>query len=782
MSDATSGSFAALAALAADIAGVPVAFVAFVSPERQWIDSHRGLDGASLQVALALCRIAASSEGVIVAEDTAKDDRFVRDPLVSTAGIRFYAGFPLRTADGVPFGALCVADHAPRVLPPAVERSLASLAAHAVVWLESQRKVAELEQSRRTLDQHTRFFEISQDLFCTSDAELFFREINPSWTAVLGWSREELLEKPFIELIHPEDIAMTLREVERMIQEGLPTIHFENRYRHKSGHFVPLSWSARIEGDLCYAVARDITAQRQRETLLADRDARIAESDAQLRAVFDSMDEGVVLQGASGEITACNSSAASILGLSLEEMLGRTSLDPRWRAIREDGSSFPGEEHPALLALKSGRPHSGVVMGLCKPTGAEVWILVHSRPLIRAGETLPHAVLTSFRDITEERARTLRLAREERLVTAGTLAAGIGHEINNPLSYVTANIELSIEKLSDRHNSEAALDERLVEWLTEARRGAERIRKIVRGMRSLSRNDGPPAPTDVRGAAESALHIAMHELRQRASVSTDLPDDLCALADESRLTQVLVNLLVNAAQSFPADDPSTQRVSLSSRLEGKQVQIRISDNGPGIPSDILPRIFDPFFTTKAIGQGTGLGLSISHSIVRALSGEISCETEPGVGTTFIVSLPAAAEVRQIAQGERERRSGRVLIVDDDESVVRSFARILRGDHEVSSERDPRAARKRFERGERFDVVFCDLMMPHLTGPDLYHLAREIDPALGASFVFVTGGALRQDIDKFLASVGNERIEKPVSVEGLRSVVQRLLSRAAGEGW
>jgi CheY-like chemotaxis protein len=206
------------------------------------------------------------------------------------------------------------------------------------------------------------------------------------------------------------------------------------------------------------------------------------------------------------------------------------------------------------------------------------------------------------------------------------------------------------------------------------------------------------------------------------------------------------------------------------------VAISVSDNGPGIAPEIRSRIFDPFFTTKPVGQGTGLGLAICRSIVTDLGGELTCAAAPEGGSTFTVSIPIApsptAEGSPAAVSAAPR--GKVLVVDDEPLVRRSLEWTLADQHDVVSVGDSREAARLFEDGARYDLVICDLMMPHLNGAALYRLVRELDAAQAERFIFITGGALRRDLDAFLAGVPNKRLEKPFQSSELRAVARRFV--------
>ncbi len=530
---------------------------------------------------------------------------------------------------------------------------------------------------------------------------------------------------------------------------------------------------------LSHQVTRLLEKRRLR-LHLAVENAELVEAKRQLLTVFDVMAEGVVVQNRAGEILSCNEAASSILGLSDDQMRGRTSIDPRWRSVHEDGSDFPGSEHPAMRALQTGERQRNVVMGVHTPDGALTWISVNSLPS-RLHDGVIEEVVTTFHDITPIKRAAERMAQQERLATTGTLVAGVGHEINNPLAFVIGNLDLALEELSALAGpSPSARMRELAEMLGEARLGADRIRKIVRGLRALSREDVALQPVDIAAVVETSLSMALHELRRKASVTIDVTDLPALLGDESRLTQVLVNLMVNAGQAFERHDPEVNHVTVrGTALGGDWVRLSVIDNGPGIPTDISSRVFDPFFTTKEVGQGTGLGLAVSRGIVHAMGGTLTLESVAGEGASFHVDLKAAdAVLRGEADVEHAPRAtrGRILLLDDDLSVLSTMRRSLAREHDVIAISDPRDALPLFASGARFDVVFCDLMMPHLTGQELFAVVQTEHPEIASQFVFVTGGATTSSATLFLSRLPNDVVEKPFSLASLLGLARRYVLR------
>ena len=529
-------------------------------------------------------------------------------------------------------------------------------------------------------------------------------------------------------------------------------------------------------------VVDQLEARRERLQLAGER-AVALETAARLKVLFDGVAEGVVLQDADGRITAANASAERILGLSVDQMTGRTSVDTRWRTVREDGSPFPAVDLPAMITLRTGAPTIDVTVGVHKPNGNLMWLCVNSLPLRHTPEGNVHSVVTTFRDVTELKrveAEAARLSRQEHLVTIGTLAAGVGHEINNPLSYILSNIELALDELRAMATTSTSRRElELIEMLTEAHEGAERVRKIVLGLRALSREGSAVVPTDIQQAVAISLNMTAHETRHKATVHTHLAPVPLVLADESRLSQVLINLLVNAAEAFVERDPGNNRITITTALETDgRVSITVADNGPGIPIELQRRIFDPFFTTKPVGQGTGLGLSISQTIITALAGEMVLESAVGGGTEFRILLPAAPSSLSVATPTAPHSPaarGRIMVIDDEPMVLRSIERSLEKQHEVLAVGDSREALQRIRGGEHLDVIVCDMTMPHLGGKALYERVLASDPPMAKRFVFVTGGATDGVTEAFLADVPNAKIRKPIDVGELRRVIAGLVA-------
>jgi signal transduction histidine kinase len=259
-------------------------------------------------------------------------------------------------------------------------------------------------------------------------------------------------------------------------------------------------------------------------------------------------------------------------------------------------------------------------------------------------------VLQAIEDVINSHARRnegAKIAQTERLAALGTLAAGLAHEINNPLTYVLLQLAQAVRLLptlvTDENRARVEQIEMLVRGSLE---GAERIRSIMSGMRTFSRtDDGGTRRVDVRVPLDAAIKLVGNEIRHRARLIRTYDDPPAVVANEGRLGQVFLNLLTNALHAIPEGNAAGNEIRVTARAgEAGSLVVEIADTGCGIPAHLLPRIFEPYFSTKPIGQGTGLGLSISHSIITSFDGTMAVDSEVDRGTTFRIVIPAAPEV------------------------------------------------------------------------------------------------------------------------------------------
>ena len=386
-------------------------------------------------------------------------------------------------------------------------------------------------------------------------------------------------------------------------------------------------------------------------------------------------------------------------------------------------------------------------------------------------------------DVTERRQLEQRILVADRLASLGLLAGGVAHEINNPLAFMRGSLEVLQNELRRTDLDPAQRAAGLEEYLGILQHGIDRITRIVAELRLYAQGDPEQTgPVDLQRVVDLATELTRNEVRHRARLIVELGNVPAVQGNEVRLSQVLVNLIVNAAQAIPdgARDENQIRISAYRAPRGR-VSIEVRDTGAGIPESVRHRIFEPFFTTKPIGAGAGLGLAICHGLVSSMGGEIEVESEIGQGSTFRVLLaaPGAAAVAAAdppARPARTRERAHLLVVDDERLVTRTLARLLEHEHYTVATADGRQALARIAAGERFDVILCDVMMPEVSGIDIYQTLSHAAPDQARRMIFMTGGAFVARTAELLAQLPNPRLDKPFGVPQVCAAVGRVLER------
>ena len=625
--------------LASQICGTPIALISLVDENRQWFKAKTGLDASEAPRDIAFCAHAILGDDVFVVPDSSKDKRFSDNPLATGAPhVQFYAGAPLLSPDGSAIGTLCVIDSKPRVLASKQIESLKVLSDQVTRLLELRSQIVALKKSAENLS------------FKTKAVETIF--------------------------------------------------------------------------------------------------------------------EGVVLQDSTGAIVNFNAAAPSVLNLTADQLLGKTSMDPTWKAVKADGSDFPGHEHPAMVCLQTGQVQRNITMGVRNSTSETRWIKINAAPLFHGSEATPSHVVTSFADITAEieaknrlekkssnlrfildsiphliglwsvdevnidsnaeyanyfnkypdeiRGRSLRdllgdelykknesyikralagekvvferalphkdgsirhtvasyipsfnknkvvsflalvvdvtgirelekgqfklearLAESAKLAALGEMAAGIAHEINNPLTIIKGASATLVRKASENKLEW----EQGIKLLKVIDSTADRIAKIIKALRSYFRD---AKDDDLEEANLSDIISDTLELcRERFSISNvqikvNCESILMIRCRPTQVSQVIMNLLNNAFDAVY--DLDEKWVEIRSSIKNGTIHLQVTDFGLGIPKPIADKIMNPFFTTKEVGKGTGLGLSISNGILESIGGTL--KFVPGASnTTFMITLP-----------------------------------------------------------------------------------------------------------------------------------------------
>jgi PAS domain S-box-containing protein len=553
---------------------------------------------------------------------------------------------------------------------------------------------------------------------------------------------------------------------------------------HRSGHQIPFLVVSGTIGeemavDMLKAGADDfilkdhlarlpLAVERALEQAAARRarlraEAELRASEERLRTVMDSLGDVVFTTDSAlrhtrvfgTRMTTPRRTADSLVGRRPEDLWPPDVADAHATAMRK---ALDGERALCEWSLEG-------------PEGTRRYQTAFSPLKSESGQI--EGVVGVERDVTAQRELEVQLAASDRLASVGMIAAGVAHEINNPLAALIANLELLHQELKGVRRF-AELD--------DAREAAGRLRAIVADISVFSRPHAEEnTAVELAGVLESSVRVAATETRHVATVHLEPIDVPPVLGNTARLGQLFLNLVVNAAQAMPEGHASNNEIRLRAYLgegphEGKVV-VEVKDTGVGMSPEVLRRMRDPFFTTKPIGRGTGLGLAICQRIVDSLGGELSAESVLGVGSTFRVALPMTGERAQVSsRTSRFRTRGprtehRVLIVDDERLVLNMLQRLLSFEYEVTAVSRAAEAAERITAGERFDLILCDVMMPDMTGMALHAFLRDAAPGQAERMVFVTGGAYSLEAQAFLEHVSNPHLEKPFDIEVLQSMVR-----------
>lgn len=510
-------------------------------------------------------------------------------------------------------------------------------------------------------------------------------------------------------------------------------------------------------------VFRDITEQRRVEQ-------EILESRARWQSLVEHAPDFILNVDRDGIVRAINRVAP---GFEREDVVG-TPL----------GAGVPPEDQDKIRDALRDCIAKGKSTAYEVPTatadGGLRWYSSVLGPIRRNGEITGAVVIA--RDITEKKLTDTQLIGADRMASLGALASGIAHEINSPLASLLVNLTLACrdaEVAAAGHE----LCGPLLEELNDTREAAERLRQIVLDLRIFTARDGARrGAVNVEELLESTLRSARYEIRHRARLVTDYGKVPLVSADEARLGQVFLNLVLNATQAIREGNAPGNEIRVTTRLEADRVVVRIADTGEGIPPEAQVHVFTPLFTTKPRGIVTGLGLSVCKKIITELGGEIGFQSEVGHGTEFRIVLPRSPdEVRPATERERPKppvtaRRARVLVVDDEPAVAGAIRRVLSPEHDITVVDSGARALELFQGGATFDVVFCDVLMPQVSGIDLYQELSRTSPEQAKRFVFVTGGAFTARARDFLESVPNPHVEKPFNIFTLKTLIGEFMSQ------
>jgi PAS domain S-box-containing protein len=581
-----------------------------------------------------------------------------------------------------------------------------------------------------------------------SDGEVV--EELPSWQAYTGMTGAQVLGFGWLSAIHPDDAA----RVEQIWRQAVATrtaYRTWYRIRRHDGQYGSFETQAVPVLDPGGRVVEwigtctDISQRLQAEEALQA-------SERWQRRLIESLGVGIVVHAADTSIVSSNPEACRVLGLTLDQLRGRTAVDPAWRFIREDGAPLPVEQFPVSRVLATRRPFQGQIIGVDRGVGTPAtWVLVHAYPTSDAHGRLENVVV-SFSDITvQRRAETeaIRLAEHlrvsQKIEALGRLAGGVAHDFNNILSVILGHTSFALEALG----AQDPVREDLVEVEKAGRRAAALTSQLLAfGRRQVLQ----PRPVDLNLVVVELEKMLRRLIGEDILLVKSLASDLWpTLADPAQVEQVIMNLVINARDAMPGGG---QLTITTGNLEpgllsgpgsgaGDYVELAVTDTGVGIDPAVQARLFEPFFTTKPQGKGTGLGLSTVYGIVSQSGGQLRVESTPGKGSTFRVLLPRALLSQAQATAEPPvgpaavSRGGETILVAEDESAVRDVTRRIleaAGYRVLVADGGAAALATCRDHAGEIQLLLSDVVMPEMGGPECAASAQRTRPGLRVLFM------------------------------------------------
>ena len=617
-----------------------------------------------------------------------------------------------------------------------------------------------------------RIWQVSEDLLGVSNFDGYFLSVNPAWSALLGWTEDEIKRMHVGELRHPDDASDSQAQRERLAH-GVPTVRMENRFRHKDGSWRWLYWTLTVDQGQIYVIGRHITAEK-------DAAQRLQESERQFRLLINAVTDYALFRlDTNGFVSGWNIGAQRIKGYRADEIIG------------QHFSRFytPEDRHTGLpqkaLSIAAAQGRYEMEGWRVRKDGTKFWASVVIDTIRdENGEITGFAKIT--RDITERREAQLTLQRtQEQLAQAqkmdalGHLTGGIAHDFNNMLMVVGGYTQFLKSRLTDTK------DRRAVEAIEIATTRAE---SLTRQLLSFSRRQ-PLSPKTVHlGEWLQSFHdVLKATVSGNTELEINMPPELWPVTvDVNEFEMAIINLLVNARDAMP--DGGTVRLTgrnahlngnhQASQFQGEFVVIDVRDGGVGIPAEILSKIFDPFFTTKETGKGTGLGLSQVYGFAHQAGGTVTVSSRVGLGTTVTLYLPRAGQIAGATPGrggDQDLPTGheRVLVVEDNAEVKDIATTMLEklGYRTVARETAAEALEV-LAKGEAFDLVLTDIVMP---GPlDGLGLAHKLKVQRRDIPVLLTTGYAKAATEPFTEF---PILRKPYTLSALAHAVRRTIDAA-----
>ncbi len=671
-------------------------------------------------------------------------------------GIRHLVVAPV-LFEGTAVASVNVASHAEDAISAHVVAALEDIAGRlgsAIRRIRDQELLAESEKKYRTLIENAK-----EGIVVIQDGVIKY--VNPNGARMSGYSSDELVGRPFEELIYPDDVAGVAARYEREIAgEDLVTPNIY-RVRWKDGSVrwvegigISIEWEGRRAS---LSFVEDISEKKLVEDALM-------ESERKFRSLFETSRDFMYIGTLDGKLLDYNTAGKLFFGYTDEE-IARLNL--------RDLYAYP-EERDAFVArvVREGSVENYEIK-LKKKDGTVIDTLV-TVTLKKDGQGNAVGVQGTVKDITQMRRLERQLMQTEKLSSLGTMISGIAHELNNPLTAIMGNAEIL--------SRNTTLPEEITRRLDVISKESVRASKIISSLLSFAREHRP----ERRLISLNDCIIESYKLREynlkvsNIEVELTLSDALHpTYADPYQIQQVFVNIINNARDALMEKGGGT--LAVRSYQRAGSLVVEFEDNGPGIQQENLKRIFDPFFTTKEVGKGTGLGLSMAYGIVNEHGGKIEAAGAPGGGAKFTVTIPVVGAPRSregtAAVARDDGQAGkRILIVEDEGYLRELFGDVLTGrgyEIKTASSGDEAIAMI----GEKgFDAVITDIKMPGGGGIELYRHIADKHPGLAGRMLFITGDILSGETRSFLTTTDCVYLEKPFKMNDLLEALAALLVR------
>ncbi|MBJ6726696.1 PAS domain-containing hybrid sensor histidine kinase/response regulator [Geomesophilobacter sediminis] len=639
-------------------------------------------------------------------------------------------------------------------------------------------RTANWEQAAKEREQFYRFFQTSADIMAIADPNGAFLQTNPACTDLLGYSPEELVSRPFIAFVHPDDQQPTLDEMARQQKLGY-TLKFDNRYVCKDRTIRWISWRAvyDAEENCTYATGRDISLQRQQEEALR-------KSERDFRLLAEAMPQIVWVTDPAGRNTYFNQQWVDYTGIPLEEGYGDGWIKP----------FHPEDRQRAWDAWQAATKQEGrysLEVRLRRWDGAYKWWLVRGVPVLdeQGGILKWFGTCTDIEEVKKAEQERLALEQQmqqtQKLESLGILAGGIAHDFNNILMAIMGNASLALMKMDP--------DSPLASNLQQIEQASERAADLARQMLAYSgKGKFLVESVDLNALVREMLHMLKVSISRNAVLRLELSERLPWVeADSTQMRQVIMNLVLNASEALAEEtgiitirsgyrhcshDELKDAWGERTLAEGAYVYLEVSDTGCGMDQATLARIFDPFFTTKFLGRG--LGMAAVQGIVRGHKGGIKISSEPGQGSTFRLLLPVQGKVppeyANQAASDQWHGAGTILLVDDEELVLGVGSEMLRelGFSVVTADSGKKAV-EIVGSGRDISLVILDLSMPEMSGDVCFQELRKTRPDLR---VMISSGYSEQEVvQRFPEGRGLAGfIQKPYKVSVLKDALRKAM--------